>query len=399
MPRVSGPARVDPLVPAGFSLFRGGLLYTLGFRLGLIGDDRRLIRLGFALAFLTWIPLAVLSTLERAMGGSSVIPFWESVGTHVRLLLTIPLFFFAEDTFDSRAPDVLRRILQIGLILPKDEPRFGAAVRQATRSRDSWLVEIAIFVMTVGLIWSGFRTDLQGPITTWRTTIDGQTTPAGWWYGIVSIPIFQFLLWRWGWRLIVWARLLWRLSRLNLQFVATHPDGAGGLAVLGVAHVDLAPLATGAAAVLSANYIEQMLFAGVEPSRFVVSVTGAIVGGTLGLILPLFFFTPKLIEAKQRALLDYGNLAAEYTRDFAMKWVHDDRRPDEHLLGTADLQSLADLGNSFALIRNMTVLPMGRFQITMLAVATALPFVPLVLLAFPLEQLLIDGLKSLAGIR
>jgi hypothetical protein len=395
---MSEPARVDPLVPAGFSLFRGGLLYTVGLRIGLVGDDRRLIRLGFALAFLTWVPLAVLNTLERAMGGSSIIPFWESVGTHVRLLLTIPLFFFAEDMFDSRAPDVLRRILRIGLILPKDEPRFGAAVRQAVRTRDSWLVEIAIFVMTVGLIWSGVRTDLPGPITTWRATLDGQTTPAGWWYGIVSIPIFQFLLWRWCWRFIAWARLLWRISRLNLQLIATHPDGGGGLAVLGVAHVDLAPLATGAAAVLASSYAEQMLFAGAEPSRFVVSVTAAIVGGTLGLILPLFFFTPKLIEAKQQALLDYGDLAAEYTRAFAMKWVYHDRRPDEHLLGTADLQSLADLGNSFALIRNMTVLPMGRYQVTLLAAATALPFAPLVLLAFPLDRLLIDSLKSLSGI-
>jgi len=93
---MSEPARVDPLVPAGFSLFRGGLLYTLGLRIGLVGDDRRLIRLGFALAFLTWVPLAVLNTLDRAMGGSSIIPFWESVGTHVRLLVTIPLFFLRD---------------------------------------------------------------------------------------------------------------------------------------------------------------------------------------------------------------------------------------------------------------------------------------------------------------
>jgi hypothetical protein len=317
----------------------------------------------------------------------------------VRLLLTIPLFFFAEDVFDSRAADVLRRILQIGLILPKDEPRFGAAVRQAIRSRDSWFVEGVIFVMTVGLIWLGVRVDLPGQVTTWRTTLDGQTTPAGWWYGIVSIPIFQFLLWRWAWRLIVWARLLWRMSRLNLQLIATHPDGGGGLAVLGVAHVDLAPLATGAAAVLSSSYAEQMLFAGVPPSRFVVAVTGAVIGGTLGLILPLFFFTPKLIEAKQQALLDYANLAAEYTRAFATKWVHDDARTrDEHLLGTPDLQSLADLGTSFELIRNMMVLPMARQQIVLLAIGTALPFAPLVLIAFPLDELLINGLKSLASI-
>ena len=222
-------------------------------------------------------------------------------------------------------------------------------MRQAIRSRDSWRDGGRAHLLTIGLIWAGLRTDLPLGVSTWRTTSGGGLTLAGWWYSLVSIPVFQFLLWRWCWRLLIWSRLLWSLARLDLQLIPTHPDRAGGLGVLGVAHVDLAPLSFGASAVLSASYAEQMIFAGVPPAAFAISLAAAVIGSTLTLVAPLMFFSPRLIDVKQRALLEYGTLAANYTRAFAGKWLGADARRDEHLLGTPDLQSLADLGSSFDL--------------------------------------------------
>ena len=218
---------------------------------------------------------------------------------------------------------------------------------------------------------------------------------AGWWYSLVSLPMFQFLFWRWCWRLAIWSLLLWRIARLDLQLIPTHPDAAGGLAILGVAQVDLAPFAFAGCAVLSSSYAEQILFAGLPPAAFAVPATAAVVGRTLVLIAPLVFFSRKLVEAKQRALLEYGTLAATYTRAFAAKWLPTDPPPDEPLLGTPDLQSLADLGTSFEIIRHMTIVPIATLQILLIAGAAALPFAPLVLLAFPLDQLIIDTLKKL----
>jgi hypothetical protein len=340
------------------------------------------------------MPLAVLTLLEGVLHQGPRIGFWQSVGTHVRLLLAIPLFFVAESVFDTRVADVLRRIPQIRLVLPKDEPRLAAAVRKAIRARNFWFMEAAIAALTLAFIWAGLRTDLPLDVSTWRTTAGGGDTLAGWWYGLVSIPVFQFLFWRWCWRLVIWWQLLWRMARLNLQLIPTHPDGAGGLAILGVAHVDLSPFSFAACAVLSASYAEQMLFAGVPPAAFAVPLTAAVVGSTLTLIAPLVFFTPKLIDARQRALLEYGTLAANYTRAFAAKWLPTDPPPDEPMLGTPDLQSLADLGSSFDLIRQMTIVPIARYQILLIAGASALPFAPLVLVAFPLDQLIIDSLKA-----
>ena len=162
--------------------------------------------------------------------------------------------------------------------------------------------------------------------------------------------------------------------------------------------MDLAPFSFAGCAVLSASYAEQMLYAGVPPAAFAVSFTAAVVGSTLFLTAPLLLFIPKLVDAKQRALLEYGTLAANYTRAFAAKWLPTDPPPDEPILGTPDLQSLADLGSSFELIRSMTIIPIAKYQILLLAGAAALPFAPLVLLAFPLDQLIIDTLKAVLNV-
>ena len=373
-------------------------MYRLSQALGFRPDPSGLARFGLALGLFAWVPLAVLTTVEGALHPGGFVSFWQSIGTHVRLLLSIPLFFVAESLVDVRAGDVLHRILQAGVVLSRDEVLVSRAIRRATRQRDSWIVEGALVVLVVLLIGAGMRADLPPDVSTWRTSADGSPSLPGWWYTTVSLPMFQFLFWRWCWRLIIWAGLLWRLARRDLQLVATHPDGAGGLAVLGVGHVDFGPFALAANAVLASSYAEQILFAGVAPATLALPIVAAVAGTTLVLVGPLAFFGHKLIDVKQRALLEYGTLADTYTRAFAGKWLASSAVPDEPLLGTADIQSLADLGNSFELIRKMTVLPIARFQILLLAGSAALPYVPLVLLVLPLDQLIIDGIKAVLNV-
>jgi hypothetical protein len=62
--------------------------------------------------------------------------------------------------------------------------------------------------------------------------------------------------------------------------------------------------------------------------------------------------------------------------------------PDEPLVGSADIQSLADLGNSFEIVRTMRFAPITRDPIIQVAVAALLPLAPLLLTMMPLEELL-----------
>jgi hypothetical protein len=90
---------------------------------------------------------------------------------------------------------------------------------------------------------------------------------------------------------------------------------------------------------------------------------------------------------------DYGLLAQRYVESFAQKWVVRDPAPSEELLGAADIQSLADLGNSYALVRDMRSIPFGLEDIARLAAATAAPLLPLALTVFSPEELIMRVIK------
>ena len=65
----------------------------------------------------------------------------------------------------------------------------------------------------------------------------------------------------------------------------------------------------------------------------------------------------------------------------------------EGLLGAADIQSLADLGNSYSLVGEMRTVPFGLQDISRLAIATAAPMVPLLLTIWPPEELIMRIVK------
>jgi hypothetical protein len=95
----------------------------------------------------------------------------------------------------------------------------------------------------VQVLWRNF---IALPQATWYATPSGAgttLTAAGMWLGYVSLPIFQFLLCRWYFRIFIWARFLWHVSRIPLSLVPTHPDRLGGLGFLASTVYAFQPLA------------------------------------------------------------------------------------------------------------------------------------------------------------
>jgi hypothetical protein len=379
------------------SLFAGGPVHRLAWMLGPPNSRVGLVRLGIAIGFLTWLPLFGLAALGQVLTSGAVIPFVGSLGTHTRLLAAIPLFFVAEALFNARAAEAIRLMAVARLVPATERARFDAAIRQTMKLCNTWVIEGGMAVVTILLIRAGLRTDLPAEITTWRTAASGALTPAGWWYTLVSLPVFQFLVWRWCVRLSIWAILLWRIGRLSLRLVPTHPDLAGGLGGLGVTHVTLAPMSFAAMAMLVASYSEQILYGGTDVRSFVLPLAGFIVGTTAVMLAPLVFFTARLLEVKQEGLLEYGMLAEGYVRAFDTKWLRGQNPSNEPLLGSADIQSLADLANAFGIVHNMRIVPIAPSQILVLALASILPALPLVLFVVPLDQLIIDGVRTVLG--
>lgn len=386
--------RLEAADAASFSLFRGGLLHRMGARIGIPDDLRGTVVLGVVLALVTWLPLLILSAFDNTLLGGRMVPFLPSTGTHVRFLVAIPLFFIAEAAFDVRTAQVIGSVVHGPLIPVRERPQLDATVARIARWRDAGLIEGAALGITVFLAFKGIRVELPTTVSTWQTDPSGAKSLAGLWHAAASVPIFQFLAMRWAYHFVTWGMVLFRLSRLSLHVIPTHPDLSGGLGCLAIAHVALAPLSFAISAILAGDFAERMRFAGEQIRDVVLPLGFSTVGQTLLLVAPLLLFAPRLLDAKVRGLLEYGDLASDYTRAFDDKWLRHRRSDAEPLLGTADVQSLADLGGSFDVIRQMRLVPIEKAQIMRLAIAAAAPALPLVLFVIPFEELVIRGAKT-----
>jgi hypothetical protein len=386
--------------PADFSLVLGGPLFQLLRRTHLSDDALELVRLRIiVISLFAWLPLLVLSALEgQALGGSAAVPFLMDIEAHVRFLVVVPLFIIAELVVHQRMRFVVRQFLDRNLIPDSALLRFDAVIASAFRLRNSVLAEVLLitFVYIVGvlIIWRHYTALATA---TWYAapTVEGlQLSLSGVWYGYVSVPIFQFLLLRWYFRLFIWVRFLWQVSRIELSLVPTHPDRVGGLGFLANTVYAFIPLAVAHGAVLAGMIANRIFYLGAALPDFKVEIAVIVVFLLCIVLGPLLVFAPQLAQAKRTGNREYGMLAERYVREFDAKWLRGGAPVDEPFVGSSDIQSLADLGNSFEVVRSMRVAPVTKDAIFQLVAATLAPLVPLGLTMMSLEELL----KTLAGV-
>jgi hypothetical protein len=381
--------------PRYFSLVVGGPTFQLFRRSRLARDDLELLpRRLFIITLVVWLPLLLLTFVPSA-GNISRLSFFHDVEVQVRFLVALPVLIAAEVIVHRRIRPVVRSFVERHIVLPQDLPRFYGAIESAIRLRNSVLVEIGLLlaVYTFGLwIWHA-RIAIEA--STWYALPGGRwhLTPAGFWYVFVSIPIVQFLLLRWYMRLFIWFRLLWQVCRLNLNLIPTHPDRCAGLAFLGRSANAFSPILFAEGAMLAGVVASRVLYRGEHLLSFRFEIIGFVVFCVLTILGPLLMFTPVMARAKRKGLADYGLLAQRYIESFQEKWVVRDLSSSDQLLGTVDIQSLADLGNSYALVRAMLLIPFGLKDIYRLAAATAAPLLPLLLTIFSPEELMMRFIK------
>jgi hypothetical protein len=386
--------------PRDFSLVLGGPLYQLLRRAHLTDDALTLVRQRIVvISLLAWLPLLVLSALQRQMlPGNAAVPFLWDVEVHVRFLVAMPLLIAAELVVHRRMRPLIEQFLGRRLIPESGMPRFDAAVASAFRLRNSVLAEALLIAAVYGvgilIIWRHY---LALTTATWYATPSaGGTTLslAGIWYGYVSIPIFQFLLLRWYFRLFIWTRFLWQVSRIELSLIPTHPDRTAGLGFLSGMAAALTPLAAAHGALLAGTLANRILYLGAALPEFKFEIAAMVALVLCVIFGPLLVFAPQLARAKRRGNLEYGSLAERYVRAFDTKWLRGGADPDEPLVGSGDIQSLADLANSFEIVQTMRIAPVTKDALIRLVATTLAPVAPLALTMMPLEELV----KALFGI-
>lgn len=374
-----------------FSLILGGPLYQLFRKANLDDVESRLRHRIFWVSGIAWLPLLVLCAIQGALLSGLDLPFLKDVETHARFLVAVPLLILAEFIVHKRIRGIVAQFVERGLIPGNAKERFRAAIATAMRWRNSIAAEVAILAVVFPLGYY-LRTDvLSLNVSVWYATADpqgGHLSLPGYWMFWVSNPILQFLFMRWLFRLVIWIRFLWQVSRIELALIPTHSDRNGGLGFLSHSAHAYSPLLAGISTMYAGLVASKIFQEGAVLSAFKLEMV-LLVAMSMALVLgPLTVFTPQILAAKRRGLREYGAFAANYSRQFDRRWLRSAEHDGEELLGTGDIQSLADLGNAFTVIKEMKSVPFGRDTFLQLAGATLAPFVPLVFTIIPFEELL-----------
>ena len=378
--------------PRDFSVVLGGPLFQLFRKAHLAGYGLELLpyRIVAIVAF-TWLPLLALTALEGLALGTKVgVPFLYDIEAQGRFLLFVPLLVYAEILVHQRLRFVPSQFLGRRLIPEQERPRFDAALASASRLRNSVIAEVAmivlVYVLGLQFMW---RQHAVLDVATWYATPDAQgrtLSLAGVWYVYVALPLTQFLLLRWYFRLFIWGRFLWQVSRIKLRLVPTHPDHVGGLGFLAATTAAFAPLAVAHGAFVSAWIASRIFLHHAALPDFKILIISIAVWVLLIFLGPFLVFSLQLADARRQGEREYGPLAGHYSLAFDAKWVHPDTPATEPLLGSPDIQSLADMSNTYTVVKNMRSVPITRQAVIQLALSTLAPIAPLMLTMMPLGE-------------
>lgn len=382
----------EQCIPENFSLGIGGPFYQLFFKLRLLKKPLLLYKRRITIiALFVWLPLLVMAVLGGTAFSGVNVPFIFDIDVHVRFLLVLPMLIYAEVIAHERFPVIVEQFLKCNIIAMEDRKKFNAIIVSAMRLRSSVIAEIII----LGLVYTVGHWILMAYIPlgvpTWFSTSKNNMTElssAGLWYIYVGLPFFQFILVRWYFRIIVWYRFLWQISRLPLKLNSLHPDRAGGLGFLSNSIYALEPFLLAHSVLLSGMIFNRIWNAGAAIADFKIEIISILIFVLLLPLIPLLFFIFQMIKEKQIGTLNYSVIANRYVNNFRQKWIATASTNSTSILGTPDIQSLADLFNSFEVSNKMRVIPFGKSSIMALVIITALPLVPLVFTLIPLEKII-----------
>jgi hypothetical protein len=382
--------------PPDFSLVLGGPLYQLFRRTHLTGPALELLRRRIVFfCLLCWVPLAVLSAVEGHLFGGAKFSFLRDIETHVRFLISLPVLLLAEITVHRRLRPAVKNFVGRQIVTPEELPKLHAAIDSAIRMRNSVIAEVLLLVLVfTGGIWI-WRNEVALGVASWYAVPRGgqmHLTWAGSWFAFVSVPIFQFILLRWYMRMLIWFLFLLRVSHLRLQLLPANPDRAGGIGFLGRSTIAFAPFLFAQGALLAGQIASRIFYTGQSLLSFKLTILGFVCFFVAAILAPLLVFTPQLWDAKLEGLAKFGSFAEQYVMDFGQKWLPG-KANHEQLLGSADIQSLADLDSSYEVVREMRAVPFATEDVVGLLVASVVPMLPLLLTFMPLDQLVTEGIK------
>lgn len=375
-------------VPAqDVSLIRGGPFYRLQRTTHLIESDRWNLgrRITFAVA-VGWLPLVLMTALFHPAALRSLIMDYRVTA---RMLIAVPILLLGQVVMESRFRMIVQHLRQSGLLDAAGVAQMDVIIGKVRRWRDSLWPEILIILAVYGNVALVFSEHVRED-RPWALAGVGAAhlLPAGWYFAFVSQLVYQFLIGLSLWKWLLWCYFLFRLSRLNLRLVPTHPDRHAGVGFLGLSPMGIAPVTLASAAAIGSNWRFQILSQGAHLTDFKLQAIVLLIIVLVVAIGPLSFFVPRLAKVRRQGILAYGTLGQLHSMDFHQKWIVHRAGHEDEFLTAPEVSTLTDYASSYENIEKMQPFPVDKGAFLALAVSVALPMLPTILAEIPLKEVL-----------
>ncbi len=379
------------------SLFRGGLFYRAQVLARLIDTERWNVgrRIIIVLA-VTWLPLVVLTAL---FDRDQLVYLLTDYEVYSRVAIAIPVLLIGQLMMEDRFSIVAKHVRQARLLHGEDLQKMKGVLATIRRLRDSpfsELIIVAFIILDIAWIWNSRVASGPG----WAVYRDGGVAHlrlAGSYYGLVSAPIYQLLIGLSFWKWLLWCFFLFRLSRMDLDVVATHPDGHGGLGFLGLSPISFIPVAVALSSVIGGSWSSDIRNNGARLEHFQFPAIVLVALTFIIALAPLSFFVHRLDVLRRTAMLQYGVLAQRHANYLHKGWFSQVAGRDEAQFTVAEVTALADFAISYRNIKRMRPFPADKGTLISLALAIIVPLFPAVLAEFPISVIakgLLDAVKA-----
>jgi len=350
------------------------------------------------LSGIAWLPLVVLTLIDGTFMATDItMPFVRDVLPYVRGLVVIPLLVIADNVIEPMMTRVVNYLRTSGVVPDSEHVQLDTAIDRVALLLNARWMQAILVLLAVIVSWT-LQADYvdmwtERNVTSWALQLENgkvDGTLAGTWFLLVTSPMVSFLLYRWIWRYIVWSLFLYRVSRLKLELYASHSDLAGGLGMIGAGQSLFGIVFLIMASLVSSELASNILYEGEKLADVKMVVLVFIVFSIVVIAIPLFFFTRKLFTLKRGALVEYGTLQHQISRDFHQHWI---KNESKDLVDSMQPSAMADYSAVYEVVSTMRIVPLTPKAVVFLAGLLLLPFLPLTLT----EQSVWDVLQMIGG--
>lgn len=362
--------------------------FHLQGRLGLTprnGGDG-VVRRTLFFCLLAWLPLVVWALLTgRAFDSTTGEPLLQHYSVHTRFLLALPALILGERLARSTLKRILPRFVQMGSIPEEKVPAFKEVIASIIRLRNSTMpwVAIACVILSTALIP---ETSTHLEELNWAES-NGHLGFGGWWFLLVSRPIYQLFLFAWLWRIVLLFVLFRRIIKLGIDYMPAHPDRLAGIGFIASTPRGFAPLAFAASCVTASKWAHDIAWHGAHVKDLKVHGAIFIVVILFICLSPLTVFLPHLRRAKRRGILEYGALVARHDRLVAKTWLRGEPVEDRSLLEAPELGPSCDIHSLYDSVRDMRILPVDKTSLMPLVLPLLVPLLVASSIEIPIGEL------------